>query len=255
MIPHLQASLLTNIEGIKHGFFTRQGGVSQGDFAELNAAREKGDNPEHVQENRRRIAESLEFDVKNLITVRQVHSPKVLVVDSPFKGDLPEADALITTTSGLLIAILTADCVPVLLSTPQGDIVAAVHAGWRGAVTGIIEEVVREMKALGAKEIIGALGPCIWQDSYEVSQEFYDNIALTPSYFKPGNRPDHWQFDLPGYVTNRLLEAGVKKISPSPANTYVDPLRFFSYRRKTILGQQDFGCGLSGIGIRNENNG
>jgi YfiH family protein len=229
--------------------------VSQGDFAELNAAREKGDNLEHVQENRRRITETLGFDVKKLVTVRQVHSPKVLVVKGPFAGDPPEADALITTTPGLLIAILTADCVPILLSTPQGDIVAAIHAGWRGAVTGIIEETVREMKALGGKEIVGALGPCIWQESYEVSQEFYDNIALTPAYFKPGNRPDHWQFDLPGYVTNRLHEAGVHNISPSPGNTYVDPLRFFSYRRKTILGQQDFGCGLSGIGIRDKKNG
>ena len=249
MVPYMKAPPLTTIKGLSHGFFTRQGGVSQGDFASLNAAREKGDDQEHVRENRRRIAESLGFDVRKLITVRQVHSADVLVVDRPFEGDVPEADALITSTPGLLIAVLTADCVPVLLSTQEGDMVAVIHAGWRGAVGGILVRTIEKMKSKGAKQIVAASGPCIWQDSYEVSQAFYDNLPHAVSYFKPGNRPHHWQFDLPGYVMGRLQAVGIIAIVPSLGNTYTDANRFFSFRRKTILGEADFGCFLSGIGI------
>lgn len=252
MVPYLQASLLADIKGIKHGFFTRQGGVSQGDFATLNVGREVGDPDECVQENRRRISQTLGFDEKKLIIIRQRHTPNVMVVDRPFEGDLPEADALITTTPNLFIGVLTADCVPVLLATAKGDMVAAVHAGWRGAVGGVLENTLEKMKALGAKEIQAALGPCIWQDNYEISQEFYDNLRNAPSFFKPGNRPNHWQFDLPGYVTHRLQQTGIEHISPSLANTYTDPARFFSCRRKTILGERAYGNGFSGIGIVNK---
>jgi hypothetical protein len=250
VVPYLKASLLSDISGVSHGFFTRQGGVSQGDFATLNAGRDKEDNLDHVQENRRRIAKSLGFDVNKLISVRQMHSSKVLVVDRPFEEELQEADALITITPGLLIGVITADCVPVLLSTTSGDMVAAIHAGWRGAMGGILEATLETMNKLGAGQVIAALGPCIWQESYEVSQEFYDNLASTPSFFKSGKRPNHWQFDLPGYVMYRLQQAGVQRIAPSPANTYTDPARFFSCRRKTILGEAQFGNSLSGIGIR-----
>lgn len=249
MASYLKASLLSDIQRIRHGFFTRQGGISEGDFASLNADPEKEGHRDHVQENRRRIATSLGFDVKKLVTVRQTHSSNVLVVDRPFEGPPPEADALVTTTPGLLIGVLTADCVPVLLSTPTGDMVAAVHAGWRGAASGIVETTIGKMKDIGAGEIFAALGPCIWQNSYEVSQEFYDNLATVPFLFKPANRPHHWQFDLPGFVTHRLAEAGIQSIAPSPANTYADANRFFSFRRKTILGEANFGNSLSGIGI------
>ena len=249
MVPYLQASLLSNVKGIRHGFFTRQGGVSEGDFATLNVGREIGDPDDCVQENRRRISQSVGFDEQKLITIRQRHTPNVVIVDQPFEGALPEADALITTTPNLFIGVLTADCVPVLLTTSMGDMVAAVHAGWRGAVGGILENTIEKMTALGAKEIQAALGPCIWQDNYEISQEFYDNLKDVPSFFKPGNRPHHWQFDLPGYVMHRLQQAGIHHISPSLANTYTDPNRFFSCRRKTILGEAQFGNALSGIGI------
>ncbi len=249
MVPYLQAAALSDIKGIRHGFFTRQGGVSQGDFATLNVGRENGDPLECVQENRRRISQSLGFDEKRLVIVRQRHTPNVVVVEQPFEGAPPEADALITTTPDLFIGVLTADCVPVLLSTTKGDMVAAIHAGWRGAVGGILENTVEQMKALGAKEIQAALGPCIWQDTYEVSQEFYDNLKDVPSFFKIGNRPHHWQFDLPGYVMHRLQQTGIHPIAPSLANTYTDPARFFSCRRKTILGEAKFGNAFSGIGI------
>ena len=252
MVPYLQATVLSDIKGIRHGFFTRQGGVSQGDFATLNAGRENGDPTDCVQENRRRISQSLGFDEKKLITVRQRHTSNVVVVAQPFEGELPEADALITVTPDLFVGVLTADCVPVLLSTTKGDMVAAVHAGWQGAVGGILENTIEQMKALGAKEIQAALGPCIWQDTYEVSEEFYDNLKDAPSFFKLGNRPHHWQFDLPGYVMHRLQQTGIHHISPSLANTYTDPVRFFSYRRKTVLGEAKFGNGLSGIGIVNK---
>jgi YfiH family protein len=249
MVSYLQSPLLSNIQAIRHGFFTRQGGVSEGDFASLNAAFEKESRVERVQENRRRIGESLGFEVKNLVTARQNHTSKVLVVDRPFEGFPPEADALVTMTPGLFVGVLTADCVPVLLSTITGHIVAAVHAGWRGASAGVLEAAIQQMKNLGAGDITAALGPCIWQNSYEVSQEFYDNLATVPFLFKPGNRSGHWQFDLPGYVLYRLSKAGVEHISPSPADTYVDADRFFSFRRKTILGEAHFGNCLSGIGI------
>lgn len=249
MIPSLKSPLLSQISSLQHGFFTREGGVSEGDYATLNAGREKGDNPKHVEENRRRISESLGFEVSHLVTVRQRHSATVVVVDRPFEGHPPEADGVITTTPGILVGVLTADCVPVLLSTPQGNVVAAVHAGWRGAVDGILETTIAQMKDLGAHEIIAALGPCIWQDTYEVSQEFYEHLSETPSFFCPSPRPDHWQFDLPGYVMHRLKASGIDALDPSPANTYTDPMRFFSYRRKTILGEAQFGCSLSAIGI------
>lgn len=253
MIPILYASDLTKLPGIRHGFFTRKGGVSEGIFAELNI-REKGDNPVHIQENRRRIANSLGFEVHNLITVKQTHSSNVIVVDAPFKVALPEADALITSTPGLLVGVITADCVPILLSTTKGDMVAAVHAGWKGAASGIVENTVQKMKDLGAKDIVAALGPCIWQENYEVSQEFYDQFANTcsfaPSFFQVGSRPHHWQFDLPGYVISRLKSAGVQMIQPSMDNTYTDPERFFSCRRATHLGEPTFGDAFSGIGIQ-----
>lgn len=257
MAPYLTSSRLSGIKSIRHGFFTREGGASQGDFATLNVSQDTGDSIENVQENRRRIARSLGFDPKNLIMVSQIHSPKVVVVDRPFEGELPEADAVITTTPDLLLGVSTADCVPVLLSTSNGGVVAAVHAGWRGAMGGVLENTLDEMKTLAgseAKDIKAALGPCIWQDTYEVSQEFYDNFRDVPSFFKPGNRPYHWQFDLPGYVTHCLQQAGVQHISPSPANTYTDPVRFFSCRRKTILKEARFGNGLSGIGIVSQTN-
>jgi YfiH family protein len=249
MTPYLTSAPLCDIPRLKHGFFTRQGGVSQGDFETLNAAHEKGDNPDHVNENRRRIAQALGFKTENLITPGQVHSTKVLVIDAPFSGEIPEADGLITTTPGLMIGVLSADCVPILLSSRQGDMVAVVHAGWRGAIQGIAEAAVEQMRSLGAGEIIAALGPCIWQASYEVSQEFYDNIPDSSAFFFRSNHANHWQFDLPGYVATQLEKIGVQKITPSPADTFAEPHRFFSYRRKTLLGDEKFGCSLSGIGI------
>jgi polyphenol oxidase len=248
MVPYLQSMNLSNIPGVQHGFFTRKGGVSQGVFSELNI-REKGDRPEYIQENRRRIAAALGFEVSNMVTSRQIHSPSIMVVDRPFNGRLPEVDGLITTTPGLLIGIMTADCVPILFAASSGNIVAAVHAGWRGAISGIIEKTIQKMKDLGAHDIIAALGPCIWQENYEVSQEFYDNLAHEPTFFKSGARPNHWQFDLPAYVMNKLKGAGVQNISPSLADTYADSERFFSCRRATHLGEPTFGDSFSGIGI------
>jgi polyphenol oxidase len=254
MVPYLLSSSLSDIKHVKHGFFTREGGVSQGDFATLNTGLENGDLIENVQENRRRISATLGFDAKKLITTRQIHSPNVIVVDQPFEGAFPEADGLITTTPDLLIGVMTADCVPVLLSTAKGDMVAAVHAGWRGAIAGVLENTFEKMKTLGGIDIRAALGPCIWQDTYEVSQEFYDNLQDLPSFFKPGNRLNHWQFDLPGYVIYRLQQAGLRHIETSPVNTFTDSARFFSCRRRTILGQARFGNGLSGIGIVSKGN-
>jgi YfiH family protein len=246
--PYLEASSLKNIP-VRHGFFTRQGGVSKGDFASLNVVYKKKDDSANVVENRRRIANSLGFSPHNLVTINQVHSTKVLMVDKPFWNEVPDGDALVTTTPGLLIGVYTADCVPVLLSTHDGRIVAAIHAGWRGAVNGILEATLKVMKHKGADDIIAALGPCIWQESYEISQEFYNNETIDRRFFNPGSRPNHWQFDLPGYVMSRLADSGIKIIQASPADTFTDATRFFSCRRKTLLNEADFGCSLSAIGI------
>lgn len=253
MIPTLQSKDLSAIPTISHAFATRQGGVSQGDFDSLNTVFGKGDPDENVVENCRRICESIGTSSQSLIRVNQTHSTIALTIDQPFdSSSVPEADALITNTPGLTLGISTADCVPILLADPQNHVIAAVHSGWRGALGGIIENTLSSMKQLGAKPdtIVAALGPCIWQESFEVGQEVYDQLPGQEYFFIPSNKPNHWLFDLPGYVVNRLKEGGVKTISDSPANTYTDPKRFFSFRRKTHLGEANFGCSLSVITLR-----
>lgn len=257
--PQITSSLLAEQSCLKHGFFTRCGGVSSGLFSTLNTAYDKGDPHPNVDENRRRICALLEAAPHALITARQVHSADVLVVDRPLTrdkdtGQFPAADALVTSEPGLILGVMTADCVPILLVDPTQKIIAAVHAGWKGAVGGIIQNTLDEMQRLGAKpaSIIAAIGPCIWQKSYEVSEDFYASFPQQTennSFFVPGQRDQHWQFDLPGYVMSILKKSGVMMVSPSPYDTYAHPELFFSYRRKTIRGEKQFGCGLSAIKI------
>jgi len=183
---------------------------------------------------------------ERFIILDQIHSSDVVLVDRNFSGEKPKADALITQTPGLCIGVLTADCVPILLASKDGSVVAAVHAGWRGAVATIIENTLASMLSLGASDIVAALGPCIWQESYEISSEFYDQINA-PSFFmrKPSGR---WHFDLPAYVKAKLLKAGVSHVAPSMANTYSDD-NFNSYRRVTHNPGQELKRNLSIIGI------
>lgn len=259
MVPLIQSPLLSSLSFINHGFTTRQGGISTGHFESLNAAMEKEDPQENVIENRYRIAHTLGAKPENLLTLSQIHSNKVVIVDKPWKHeDRPQGDALITTVPGLLLSIVTADCVPVLLADPFSQTIAAVHVGWKGAASGIIKNTIQEMVTLGARrsDIQAAIGPCIWQEYYEVDQSFYESFFSShPSvetYFEPSPHPDregHWHFDLPGFVEGCLLKEEVNQLSPSPADTYSDEEQFFSYRRKTHRNEDVFGCSLSGIMI------
>lgn len=253
MVVSLKSPLLDEISSINHAFTTRKGGVSTGIFSSLNAAMEKEDAPEHVLENRRRIARHVGGDPEQLITLRQTHSNKVIVANSAWNHvDRLEGDALVTTTPNLIIGVITADCVPILLADPAEGIIAAIHAGWKGATTGIIQNTIEEMLKLGSDpvNIVAAIGPCIWQDSYEVDDEFYANLKSVPQFFNPSAKPKHWMFDLPGYVYSRLELAGIKHISPSPADTYTQEDLFFSNRRRTHRQEAYFGCSLSCIKLQ-----
>ncbi|WP_010297415.1 peptidoglycan editing factor PgeF [Candidatus Odyssella thessalonicensis] len=253
MVVSLRSDLLNTLPTIEHAFTTRQGGVSTNLFSTLNTAFEKGDPDANVMENRRRIAEHLNGSAEQLITIRQTHSNKVIHATSPWPlEERPEGDALVTTTPGLILGIITADCVPVLLADPKTGVIAAVHAGWKGAITGIIQNTLKAMTELGAQTeaISAAIGPCIWQDSYEVDQAFYENLSRDSDLFKPSLNANHWMFDLPGYVKRQLEMSAIKKISHSPADTYSSPELFFSNRRRLHNNEDTFGCFLSCIKIK-----
>ncbi|MBY0461760.1 MAG: peptidoglycan editing factor PgeF [Alphaproteobacteria bacterium] len=253
MPPYLKSSLLEEIPYLQHGFFTRAGGESSGFYESLNTGFEKGDDPEAVYENRRRICKIFDLTPEDLGLVRQEHTDVVYEITKPFLREAtPVGDALITTTPNLLIGVQTADCVPILLADKTKPLVAAVHSGWRGAVGGVIEKTVQAMidKGSKAENIVAALGPCIWQESYEVSQEFYDNLKGNEQFFTPAKRPNHYQFDLPGYVISRLEKIGVSKVAPSLANTFADEENFFSFRRKTLTNANGFGNQISVICIK-----
>lgn len=237
MIPYLTSPLLNAIPHVEHGFFTRQGGSSTGCYSSLNTALKKDD---QVHANRRRICGV--FNLEALGVVSQLHTNIAHVITKPF-DDETVGDALVTATPNLLLGIKTADCVPILLADKARPIVGAVHAGWKGALDGIIEAAVEKMRLNGATDIVAALGPCIWQESFEVDQEFEDRFGSRE--FFSANR-----FDLPGYVTARLRAQGIKEVDPSPADTFADEERFFSYRRKTVRNEADFGNQMSVICTR-----
>ncbi len=250
MVVSLKSPLLTKIPRISHAFTTRQGGISKGLFSTLNAAMEKGDNLADVLENRRRIADHVGGSLDQLITLRQTHSNQVIVATNAWlHPDRPEGDALITCSKNLIIGIITADCVPVLLADAEAGIIAAVHAGWKGATSHIIQNTIQKMKDLGAtaSKIIASIGPCIWQESYEVDQAFYENLPNDHKFFIPSIKENHWMFNLPGYVEQQLKSSGITQICSSPYNTYVEEDLFFSNRRRMHRQESTFGCSLSCI--------
>ena len=237
------------LAGTRHGFFTRQGGVSGGNFASLNCSDRSVDNPEHVAENRARAAAALGFAPDRLVGVHQVHGIAVAVLDTPW-AIRPQADAMVTNRPGHLLGIVTADCAPVLFA---GDgVVGAAHAGWRGAVAGMLEATLEAMRALGAKNITAVVGPCIGQASYEVGADLRDEVlARSPAdtgFFAEGGRAEHWQFDLPGYCLARLRAAGADAFATGH-DTLANPETFFSHRRRTLAGEGPIGHQLSAIGI------
>jgi polyphenol oxidase len=247
------ADRLTALPGVAHGFFTRQGGVSQGGYASLNCGIGSGDDPAAVRETRTRVTAAL--SARDLVTAYQVHGTTVAVVETAWKAhDRPRADALVTTTPGLALGVLTADCAPVLFADPKAKVVAAAHAGWRGAIAGVLDATLAAMQRLGASkaDIQAAVGPCIAQAAYQVGFDFKEEFLRrdpgSAAFFVqpeggPAARP---HFDLPGYVVHRLSRAGVDVLQVSPC-TSTQAEHFFSYRRSQARKEADYGRQISAI--------
>jgi YfiH family protein len=248
----IRSSLLDKAGGIRHGYFTRAGGVSNGIYHGLNTGPGSKDDPALVRENRRRVAEWMGVAPDRLLTAHQIHSPDVVHVREPFPGERPKADALVTDRPGIAVSASTADCGPVLFADPQGRVVGAAHAGWKGAFTGVLENTIAAMVRLGARRerIVAVLGPSIGPGNYEVGPEFVARfIEADPAnarYFKPSANPGHAMFDLNLYTVDRLKRAGVEAEALGRC-TYAEEELFFSYRRGTHRGEPDYGRQLSAI--------
>ena len=241
------------LEGVRHGFFTREGGVSTGLYAGLNTGVGSRDDPAAVAENRSRVAQAMGETTDDLANCYQVHSAVTRVADGPWHGERPEGDAVVTATPGVICAVLTADCAPVLLADREAGVVGAAHAGWKGALGGVIHSAVSAMQALGARpeRIAAVVGPCIAQASYEVGADFLDRFAHhdagSERFFRRGETADKRRFDLPGFVLWRLEQAGVGQAAWTGDDTCVDEDRFFSNRRAHLRGEPDFGRMMSVI--------
>ena len=255
--PFLASPLL---KGSLHGFFTRAGGVSRGPFESLNCSVSSGDDPVALRENRARVAGAMGVAPASLLGVTQLHGTCCVTVEQPWAaGEGPRADAMATRVPGLALGIVTADCAPVLLADPRRGIVAAVHAGWRGALAGILEATVEAMRALGAEpaDLRAAIGPCIGPASYEVGEDLRCavlGVAMIEAAgcFAPGKREGHYQFDLPGYCAARLRGCGLGgggagSVEWLGCDTLADPQRFFSHRRRTLAGGGPIGHQISAI--------
>ncbi len=244
------------LPGMRHGFFTRDGGVSFGIYASLNCGIGSSDSRDLVAENRARVAQALGLAAENLATPYQVHGAVVAVVDAPWQaGAGPKADAVVTARRGIAVGVGTADCGPILFADPAAGVVGAAHAGWRGALGGVLDATVAAMETLGAarKNIAAVLGPTISQANYEVGPEFAPAfVAAEPAnagFFRPATRPGHQLFDLPAYIVARLQRLGVGSATALGLCTYADETRFFSFRRAIHRGEPDYGRLLSAIAL------
>jgi polyphenol oxidase len=251
------SSLLSAIPGLRHAFFTREGGVSEGIYQGLNGGLGSNDDTVHVAENRRRMAGQMGVAPDRFLSLHQVHSPDAVVATGPWTGDKPRADALVTRTEGLAIGVTAADCGPILFVDPAARVIGAAHAGWKGALTGVIESTVDAMEKLGADRsgTVAAIGPLIRQHSYEVGGEFVerflDAAADNAGYFIPSSRAGHSMFDLAGYIRMRLENAGVLMIDDIGVDTYSDE-RFYSYRRSVHRKEPDYGRHVHAIALVRE---
>jgi polyphenol oxidase len=251
----VEAPELAGHPAIRHAFFTRQGGVSDGPYASLNGGLGSSDAPERVHENRRRMAERLGIADGALVSVHQVHSADAVTVEGPWRGERPRADGMATTVPGVALAITTADCGPILMADPTAGVIGAAHAGWRGALTGILEATVAAMECLGAERnrIIAVLGPTISQAAYEVGPDlmtrFRDADPQSERFFAGSARPGHALFDLPAFIGARLKAAGIGAFADLRLCTYSDEERFYSYRRTTHRSEPDYGRLISAIAL------
>lgn len=246
------------LAGVTHGFFTRRGGVSAGAFGTLNCSLNGRDDLALVAENRARAARALGVAPAGLFGLHQVHGAQVVVLGEAGwpEAARPHADGLVTRRSGVALGIVTADCGPVLFADAEAGVIGACHAGWRGALLGVMEATVAAMLALGAEagRVTAVLGPCIHQPSYEVGADLRDQVlardAEDARFFQDGVRPGRWQFDLPGYCLARLAALGLRQVASLGADTYADAGRFFSYRRATHDGTLPIGHQLSALALK-----
>ena len=252
----IRASELDHLAGVRHAFFTRDAGVSEGLFASLNCAYGSGDMPSRVRENRARAMGRLDLEGDVLVTARQTHSARVSLVEGPLSnGEEPEADGLVTVRRGLALGILTADCAPVLFADRDAGVVGAAHAGWRGALAGILEATLEAMLVAGARRerTVAAIGPSIRRESYEVGPEFLETFladdAANDTHFEPARRGDRLLFDLSGYIAGRLERLALRRVGVVAGDTCAEADRFFSYRRAHKAGEERFGSGLSAIAL------
>ncbi|KGF67351.1 polyphenol oxidase [Hoeflea sp. BAL378] len=243
--------------GIAHGFFSRSGGVSEGIYRGLNVGLGSKDDRARVLENRARVSRWFGLDADRLVTVHQVHSPRVHVATTGNRGERPEADALVTQTPGLVLGVLSADCGPILFADPEARIIGAAHAGWRGALDGVLESTVAAMQQLGARpeRIVAALGPSISQTNYEVGPEFRERFVRDDpaheAYFVASPTPGHAMFDLRQFTLDRLQAAGLNAEMLADC-TYADENAWFSYRRATHRNEPDYGRQISAIAIKED---
>jgi polyphenol oxidase len=246
---------LSAVPGLRHAFFTREGGVSDGIYASLNGGIGSSDDPAGVAENRRRMAEHMGVAPDRFLSVHQIHSPDAVIARGPWEGaSRPRADAIVTRTEGIAIGVTAADCGPILLVDPNARVIGAAHAGWKGALTGILESTIEAMERLGAERggIVAAIGPVIRQHSYEVGAEFVERFvgadAENARFFIPSTREGHAMFDLAGFIRMRLENAGVLMIDDLGIDTYSDE-RFYSYRRSVHRKEPDYGRHVHAIAL------
>ncbi len=252
----INAQELARAAGVRHGFFTRQGGVSEGVYASLNCGFGSNDNPAHVAENRAIASRALGLPPEALVTVYQIHSSEVVVADQPWPpARAPKADGIVTRRPGIALGVLTADCAPVLLADAGAGVIGAAHAGWRGALGGILEATARAMERLGARieATVAVVGPCIHQSSYEVGADLRDAVLAADGacgdLFRAGARGGKYQFDLPGFIVRRLQRLALGAVARVAGDTFADEKRFYSYRRSVKRGEADYGRKLSAIAL------
>ena len=250
----IEAPELSSLPRIRHAFFTREGGASAGIYAGLNGGLGSADDPTAVRQNRRRMAEHLGVAPDRLVSLHQIHSAEAIVADEPWT-ERPRADAMVTNRPDLALAIATADCGPVLFADAEAGVIGAAHAGWKGALGGVLERTIARMEELGAARphIVAVLGPTIGPESYEVGPDFRprftDLDGENARFFRPSGREGHLLFDLPGYILHRLHEAGIGEAESLGLDTYSDEHRFYSYRRATHRGEPDYGRLISAIAL------
>jgi polyphenol oxidase len=257
--PMKRASpLLSAIPGLRHAFFTREGGVSEGIYESFNGGLGSNDEPAKVAENRRRMAEQMGVIPEHFLSVHQIHSTDAVTASGPWPAaSRPRADAIVTRTKDLAIGVTTADCGPILMVDPNARVIGAAHAGWKGALTGVVESTIDAMEKLGADRngIVAAIGPLIRQQSYEVGPEFVERFIDVDTgnalFFLPSERAEHAMFDLAGFIRMRLENAGVLMIDDIGIDTYSDE-HFYSYRRSVHRNEPDYGRHVHAIALERE---